>query len=172
MGVLVYKRTHAADPDPDYHGCFGVYNCMRSVRSRKLDAVIGVGGVGQGAIRCGIARKLSWIGIGPHPHVVPIMRHPVLTFDHFLDLTEDDLELRKEAPALARRLYSRYGPRYLLGDFSSKEWDEVECLLGKARAADVSAVNIAALRSQMTRWGVRWPGADHGARCGKHRPVC
>ena len=83
MRILVYKRTHDADPDQD--GYFGAYDCMGCVRNLQYDAVIGVGGVGPEAIANGISGKINWIGIGPHKSFVQGKRGPEVTFDHFLD---------------------------------------------------------------------------------------
>ena len=52
MRILIYKRTHTGDPDPE-RGIFGegpdddeVTDCMGKVRGYGFDAVIGVGGFG------------------------------------------------------------------------------------------------------------------------------
>ena len=50
MRILIYKRTHTGDPDPE-HGIFGeaadeATDCMGKVRGYGFDAVIGVGGTG------------------------------------------------------------------------------------------------------------------------------
>lgn len=64
MRTLVYKRTHVGDPGED--GVFGCNGCMRSVRGRKFDAVIGIGGTSNDPQMAGIAKKVTWIGIGAH----------------------------------------------------------------------------------------------------------
>lgn len=64
MRTLVYKRTHNGDPDAE--GRFGIHDCMGQVRAYGYEAVIGVGGVGDEPEECGIARRVNWIGIGPH----------------------------------------------------------------------------------------------------------
>src|SRR5437867_10741882 len=43
LQILTYKRTH--NGDPDVYGCFGIHDCMGSVRDLPFDAVIGVGGI-------------------------------------------------------------------------------------------------------------------------------
>jgi hypothetical protein len=66
-------------------GVFGNNDCMKSVRGRRFDAVIGIGAIGPEPERHGIAGKLTWVGIGPlkifddpdHPD------RPRVTFDHF-----------------------------------------------------------------------------------------
>ena len=59
---------------------------MGNVRRWAFEAVIRCGGSGLEPKRWGIARKLTWIGIGPHRSVVQGLRGPVVTFDHFLYL--------------------------------------------------------------------------------------
>ena len=67
MRTLIYKRTHCGDPDPNT-GVFGNKDCMKSIRERQFDAVIGIGGIGQEPKGYGIDGKLNWIGIGPSSH--------------------------------------------------------------------------------------------------------
>lgn len=59
--ILVYKRTHNGDPNED--GVFGCNDCMRTVRDRDFDAVIGIGGIT--AEKYKINGKINWIGINP-----------------------------------------------------------------------------------------------------------
>jgi hypothetical protein len=54
MRTLIYKRTHTGDPDPE-SGVFGNRDCMGTVRGRRFDAVIGIGGIGSMPKRQGIA---------------------------------------------------------------------------------------------------------------------
>lgn len=89
MRTLIYKRTHPGDPDAE--GRFGIQDCMGRVRTWGFDAVIGVGGIGAEPESHGLARKVNWIGIGPHKRVETGKRGPVVTFDHFL-LFESDGE--------------------------------------------------------------------------------
>jgi hypothetical protein len=103
MPTLVYKRTHNGDPDS--LGCFGIRDCMGSVRSWPFDSVIGVGGQGAEAESYGIARKLSWIGVGAHKTYVRGMDNPTVTFDQFRDFGADGPLLQSIAPNLARRMY-------------------------------------------------------------------
>jgi hypothetical protein len=102
MRTLIYKRTHSGDPDPET-GEFGCNNCMGSVRSRRFDAVIGIGGIGREPKSHGIAGKLTWIGVGPRKIGDP--KSPRVTFDHFWYQGEHGPLLEKRYPALARRMY-------------------------------------------------------------------
>ena len=102
MRVLVYKRTHSGDPDAN--GCFGVYDCMGSVRNRDFDAVIGVGGIGPEARANGIAGKVNWLGSGPNKVAVAGKRGPEVTFDHFLDYGTSGPDFRELAPVLAEHM--------------------------------------------------------------------
>jgi hypothetical protein len=128
--TLVYKRTH--DGDPDRAGRFGAYDCMGSVRTRRFEAVIGVGGVGAEPRRHGIAEKVNWIGIGPHK-TGKGRRGPVLTFDRFKWFGREGPRLAVVAPALAAHLYGR-NVRSLMS-FSDVEAAEVRSILDMARDA-------------------------------------
>ena len=57
MRVLVYKRTH--NGDPDRYGSFGLHDCMRGIRDRGFDAVIGVGDSGSEAQANEIAGQVN-----------------------------------------------------------------------------------------------------------------
>ena len=105
MRTLIYKRTHSGDPDAN--GVFGIHNCMGTVRARRYDAVIGIGGIGPEPKRKGIAGKLTWIGIGPH-RVFDDPDHPDcprVTFDHFWYSGEFGPLVEARYPALASRMY-------------------------------------------------------------------
>jgi hypothetical protein len=135
MRVLIYKRTHTGDPDSN--GCFGVQDCMGSIRKRGFDAVIGVGGTGADVEAYGIAGKVNWIGIGPHRTSAPNKRGPEITFDHFLDFGIEGPDLRLLAPALAERLYSK-NARHLMSDFQEQEYSEAIEILAMAKEAPPS----------------------------------
>jgi hypothetical protein len=134
MRALIYKRTHSGDPDPET-GVFGNNDCMKTIRGRSFDAVIGVGGIGREARSEGIARKLTWIGIGPRKTGEP--SRPLVTFDHFLYYGEDGPLLDKKAPALATRLYDG-NVRHLMDSLSSDERLDVGKILDLARDAPPS----------------------------------
>lgn len=133
--VLIYKRTHEGDPDPGT-GIFGNKDCMGIVRSRTYDVVIGIGGAGREAETNGIARRLTWLGIGPHKRGNDPER-PEVAFDHFLYYLDKKPMLRDRAPALARRMYDG-SVRMLMAEPSSPEWQEVKTLLDLARNAPPS----------------------------------
>jgi hypothetical protein len=142
MRTLIYKRTHSGDPNPKT-GVFGNHNCMGIVRRWSFDAVIGIGGIGREPERNGIARKLTWVGIGKHetlddsdrPFVTP--DRPLVTFDHFLYFGEQGRLLEEIAPALARRMYGK-NVRVLMDSLSSEERREVEKILRLATNAPPS----------------------------------
>lgn len=152
MRTLIYKRTHSGDPDPRT-GLFGNNNCMGIVRGWSFDAVIGIGGIGQEPERNGIARKLTWVGIGPHKTGDP--RRPLVTFEHFLYDGEQGPLLKEIAPALARRMYCK-NVRVLIHSLSSEERWEVEKLLDLARDAPPS--------SQLAKRDFR----DSSGKCGSN----
>lgn len=120
MNILVYKRTHNGDPGTD--GCFGIYDCMGSVRNRDFDAVIGVGGIGSEAQLNGIAGMINWIGMGPHKTYAG-KRGPEVTFDHFVYYGDDGPDLYVNAPSLAKRMYEN-NVRSILQGLSAEEMTE------------------------------------------------
>lgn len=142
MRTLVYKRTHAGDPDP-VSGVFGNHDCMRSVRGWKFDAVIGIGGVGSEPRRHRIAGKLTWVGIGPHKTGDP--HRPRVTFDHFLYYGEHGPSFEEVAPVLAAHIYGRH-VRVIMDSLSDAERAETASILrtalrapaSRARGADVA----------------------------------
>jgi len=135
MRTLIYKRTHSGDTNPET-GEFGNHNCMGQVRSWDFDAVIGVGGIGQRAKFNGIAKKLTWIGIGPRK--TGDSSRPRVTFDHFLYHGETGPLLETAAPVLARRIFGGNVRIILDGSLSTTARREVGKILGRARAAPPS----------------------------------
>jgi hypothetical protein len=108
MRILIYKRTHGGDPDPK-SGVFGDHDCMGTVRARRYDAVIGIGGIGRESKSEGIAGKLTWVGIGPH-QIFDDSDHrlsPRVTFDHFWYRGENGPLLERRYPALASHMYEK-----------------------------------------------------------------
>jgi hypothetical protein len=136
--VFIYKRTHNGDPTED--GRFGVHNCMGAgLRGSDFGAVIGVGGKGSEAKHNQIARKLNWIGIGPHWETLASKPWVLVRFDHFLWLRRDEM-LCDKAPRLANRMYEkRHPPRFVFSDkLPDEEQKEVLCLLKMAENAPPS----------------------------------
>jgi len=135
MATLIYKRTHNGDPDPDL-GVFGCHDCMGQMRGWIYNAVIGVGGIGQEPIDEGIARRLTWIGIGPHR--TGDLRKPTVTFDHFWYKGPQGPMLETVAPGLAKRMYA--GKVRLIKDsaLAPPERAEIEKILRLARRSPPS----------------------------------
>ena len=129
MRTLIYKRTHSGDPNPKT-GVFGNNDCMGRVRGWSFDAVIGVGGIGREPQKNCIARKLTWVGIGPHKSSG--QRCPLVTFDHFLYYGEHGPLFEELAPKLARHIYGG-NVRVILDSLSENEHLEVEKILDLAR---------------------------------------
>jgi len=100
-------------------------------------AGMGVGGIGREPERNCIARKLTWIGIGPHKTGDP--RRPLVTFDQFLYYGEKGPLLETLAPALASHMYGG-NVRAMILDSSSpaKERLQAEKILDTARNAPPS----------------------------------
>lgn len=103
--VLIYKRTHTGDPTPE--GIFGLSDCMGQVRARDYDAVIGVGGLSAEPQACGIAGRITWVGVGAHlSESIPAgHRGPIVEFDRFKLFEESGPMLHTLAPALADHLF-------------------------------------------------------------------
>jgi hypothetical protein len=139
MRTLIYKRTHSGDPSPET-GVFGNNGCMGKVRSWQFEAVIDIGGTGREPEVNGIARKLTWVGIGPHKVFDDALRPecPRVTFDHFLYYGEKGRLLIEIAPALARRMYGK-NVRVLMNSLSAEERREVEAILQLAKKAPPSS---------------------------------
>lgn len=125
MRILVYKRTHNGDPDAS--GCFGIHDCMGSIRGRHFDAVIGVGGIGLEPKSHGIAGKVNWIGIGPRK-TATLKRGPHVRFDRFVDFDTEGPNFSELAPNLARRMYSN-NVRHIMDDFTPEQYREAITLL-------------------------------------------
>ncbi len=135
MRTLIYKRTHPGDPDAE--GRFGIDDCMGQVRTWGFEAVIGVGGIGAKPESHGLARKVNWIGIGPH-RTEAGKRGPIVTFDHFLLHESGGPSFEKLAPQLARRMYSK-NVRKLIDSLDPGEREEIEKILALAKDAPPSS---------------------------------
>ena len=135
MRTLIYKRTHSGDPDAT--GRFGINHCMGSVRRWNFDAVVGIGGVSRQPVEQGLARRVNWIGIGPHKWKVPGNPHLVVTFDHFWFRGSGGPYLRTLAPKLADRIYAK-NVRVLMDGISPAERKEVDKILALANRAPPS----------------------------------
>jgi hypothetical protein len=142
MRTLIYKRTHTGDPDP-HTGVFGNRDCMKTVRGRRFDAVIGIGGIGREPAVNGIAGKLTWVGIGARkifgdPDLLFVTpKRPLVTFKHFRYFGEGGQLFAEIAPALAKRMYGK-NVRVLMKGVSSEEQREVRRILRLAKNAPPS----------------------------------
>jgi hypothetical protein len=144
MGVtLIYKRTHSGDPDPA-DGVFGNHECMGKIRNWPFDSVIGVGGLGQEAVRNRISCKLTWIGIGAHKHTNEKSPDgpPRVAFDHFKYYGENGPSLSSVAGALAKRMYEGRVRAIMSRSLSLQEQVDVEKILHMAREAPPSKGTI------------------------------
>jgi len=135
MRTLIYTRTHEGDPHPKT-GVFGYHDCMGTVRGWPFNAVIGVGGVGREPKCNGIARKLTWVGIGPHKTGEP--SRPRVMFDHFRYYGKGGPFLKEKAPALARHMHDKNVREITSCSLSSQERLDVERILGLAGNAPPS----------------------------------
>lgn len=128
--ILTYKRTHTGDPDR--LGRFGIHDCMGRVRDLKFDTVIGVGGVGAEPVRCGIAHKLTWVGVGARRSSHRLGRGGLVEFDHFILFDSAGPELIAVAPNLARLMYDR-NRRFVLESYPEAAYVEALQILDMAR---------------------------------------
>lgn len=103
MKVLIYKRTHTGDPDN--RGIFGIHNCMGTVRGRKYDAVIGLGGKKPWENNKGIAYKINWIGVGRQPPYSAKDKKPQVSFSYFCLMDEHGPLVKDAAPNLYNFMY-------------------------------------------------------------------
>lgn len=169
MRILIYKRTHSGDPD-DKSGVFGNCDCMGTVRGRRYDAVIGIGGIGPEPRRKGIAGKLTWVGIGPHKVFDDPKKpnSPHVTFDHFWYRGERGPLLEPMYQALARRMYEK-NVRVLmhsLADGAGPEWAELDREIRKILNLAKDAPCSGPLRkSKLARGGCRLAAS-------RKKPVC
>ncbi len=142
MRTLIYKRTHTGDPDP-HTGVFGNRDCMKTVRGRRFDAVIGIGGIGREPAVSGISGKLTWVGIGARkifrdPDLLFVTpKRPLVTFKHFRYFGEGGKLFAEIAPALAKRMYGK-NVRVLIKGMSSEEQQEVRRILHLVKNAPPS----------------------------------
>jgi hypothetical protein len=136
MRTLIYKRTHPGDPDAE--GRFGMKNCMGQVRTWGFEAVIGVGGIGAEPESHGLARKVNWIGIGPHKRARAGKPGLIVTFDHFLLFESDGPSFPELAPKLADRMYSK-NVRTVMKSLDRRELGEVGNILALAKDAPPSS---------------------------------
>jgi hypothetical protein len=107
-------------------------------RNWPFDAVIGVGGTGDEPRRCGIAGKLTWVGIGAHRRDSFGRRGPLVSFDHFLSYDENGKAFVELAPHLAAR-FNDGNVRALMNDLSAVEQREVARILELAKNAPPSS---------------------------------
>jgi hypothetical protein len=112
-----------------------------SVRDFAYDAVIGVGGIGDGARAHSIAGKVNWIGIGPRRFRAANGRGALVVFDHFLFYDTRGPDFLRAAPTLAKRIYD-YNVRVLLYDLSSTERQEAAALVNRAYSAPPSRAKL------------------------------
>jgi hypothetical protein len=136
MRILIYKRKHTGDPDPE-RGIFGeaadeATDCMGKVRGYGFDAVIGVGGIGPEPRLKGIARKLTWVGVGVHKWGEDL-RGPRVKFDHFWCRDNAGPYLKNIAPNLAHYIFDSKNRRHLIHTLHElpERWTDADQELSK-----------------------------------------
>lgn len=152
LKVLVYRRTHTADPCQC--GVFGIRDCMGKVRSWEYDAVIGIGGI---TAKGNMAYKLTWVGLNAHKqdsltvgydkkckyrkckkaNMKNQLRGPLVIFDHFCFMNNEGPMLCDCAPQLHHHMFTNGKiPRYALLtplDYPQNIWQEVANLVNTYR---------------------------------------
>jgi hypothetical protein len=130
--VLIYKRTHTGDPNAD--GVFGVHDCMGSVRNRKYDAVIGIGGKQPWRGDKDIACKINWIGIFPARHNRKgKYRGLLVTFAKFCLYNENGPLVQEIAPKLYKYMYQDVNRRVVMSSsLPSDVYEDVVKILSLA----------------------------------------
>ena len=133
MRVLIFKRTHVDDPNPD--GMFGCADCTGCFRSRSFDAVIGLGATGPEAQSHGIAGKINWIGIGAHktPSSKYGFNKPYVTFDHFCLMNHRGPEVASIAPGIAKHMYEVNRRSIMSDSLPANLYQEVMKILNLAK---------------------------------------
>ncbi len=104
MKVLIYKRTHKGDPNPE--GIFGINDCMGRVRNWDYDAVIGIGGNSPWKQNADIKHKINWIGLHPKKIKSPDKRGAQIIFEHFQLFEEKGADIKEKYPHLFKYMYS------------------------------------------------------------------
>jgi hypothetical protein len=139
MRTLIYKRTHEGDPHP-YTRIFGNNDCMGRVRGWDFEAVIGVGGKTTWPGDEGLARKLTWVGLGAWTRQTGQRRGPLVMFKNFVYEGKDGPLLEDIAPALATLFYDKnpYLRAVISSSLSAEEQSDVEAILKRARATNSS----------------------------------
>ncbi|MDP2603065.1 MAG: hypothetical protein Q8S00_10790 [Deltaproteobacteria bacterium] len=164
MRTLIYKRTHTGDPDKK--GRFGIHDCMRSVRTWGFEAVIGVGGISAEPESHGLARKVNWIGIGPHKRAEAGKPGLIVTFDHFLLFECDGPSFPELAPKLANRMYSK-NVRKVMNSLDRGEVGEVGNILALAKDAPPSSAGGAGRVTTSKKCVPRTPSAKAIKGCSR-----
>ena len=160
--TLVYKRTHEGDPNSE--GIFGCRDCMRGVRDWDFEAVIGVGGQGPKAEASGIAKKLTWIGIGPHKKYKQFKtgekKRPLVTFDKFIYFGVCGQLLESCAPNLAKLMYVKRARNVMT--FDEKEQDDVDRILAMV---DGTPLSVALVANETTSEKICQPRRRRSPKC-------
>lgn len=141
MRVLIYKRTHAGDPDAK--GIFGIHDCMGRCRDWNFDAVIGIGGSSPWRKDAGIKHKINWVGIGPRRIHTLNYRGDRVVFSHFELYEEKGMDIENNFPNLFDYMY-RSRKRFVMSlDFPKDVLEEVGKILNSVKDSPASkAYNI------------------------------
>lgn len=126
MRILTYKQTHIGDPS--LRAAWGETGCMGQVRNGRYDAVIGVGGIGPEPREEGIARKLTWIGVGGQAVQTDVAGNSIVLFPKFNRWGTKGPLLADLAPNLAARMYDG-AVRHLSVGYTATEQREAEAVI-------------------------------------------
>jgi hypothetical protein len=169
MRVLIYKRTHTGDPTPN--GVFGLTDCMGRVRARDYDAVIGVGGLSAEPQACGIAGRITWVGVGARPSAdIPVgYRGPIVEFDRFKLFDETGPMLDTLAPTLAQHLFGVHRRVVMSDGLNDTMQREIATVLtlasGTSTGRGRTATPKAKCPPKRTKTGIGQPTRDKASNC-------
>jgi hypothetical protein len=114
-------------------------DCMGRVRAREYDAVIGVGGLSAEPQACGIAGRITWVGVGAHRgESIPVgYRGPIVEFDRFKLFDKAGPMLDELAPALAQHLFGVHRRVVMSDGLGDKMQHEIARILRLVSGASI-----------------------------------
>ena len=141
MRILIYKRTHKHDPNPE--GIFGNEDCMGRVRNWNYDAVIGIGGNAPRKQDADIKHKINWIGLEPKKVPSPKKRGDIVVFSHFKLYEEQGINIKDNFPNLFEYMYGSRKRFDMSSDLPENVFEEVKTIIDSIKDSPPSrAYNI------------------------------
>ena len=158
MKILIYKRTHKGDPNPE--GVFGNQDCMGRIRNWDFHGVIGIGGKAPWKQDSDIKYKINWIGLGPKKVSSPGSRGYKVVFDHFKLYEEAGENIKEKYPNLFRYMFHSRKRWDMSDNLPEVVFNEVQQILNSIQSCPASkAYNVEYMDSLDTE-----PGC-HTSKC-------